>query len=50
MRLGRVLIVTALAIATMAMRPVDDLDSFIQTQMSRRQIVGLSLASKTIEL
>ena len=44
MRLWRVLTVIALAIATMAMSPADDLDTLIQTQMARRQIAGLSLA------
>ena len=40
---------TLLALAGVAlicggMRPTDDLDAFIETQMARRQIVGLSLA------
>ena len=33
-----------LVLVAVGMRPADELDRFIQTQMARRQVVGLSLA------
>ena len=36
--------VAAIALICLGLRPVDDLDAFIEGQIARRQIVGLSLA------
>src|SRR5437667_9624159 len=43
--IGRgVLALAALVLALSGPRPADEIDTFIHTQMARRQIVGLSLA------
>jgi CubicO group peptidase (beta-lactamase class C family) len=43
-RARRLVAVFFLVVAAGGMRPIDDLDVFVETQMARRQIVGLSLA------
>jgi CubicO group peptidase (beta-lactamase class C family) len=40
----RVFALGALALVTVDKRPADELDAFVQTQIARRQVVGLSLA------
>ena len=43
-RAGSIALVMAVAMLSGGMRPADDIDAFIESEMARREIVGLSLA------